>query len=1632
MNCRYKYKGHDIGTVEQLNDFLLEKHPHMSKLGDKVFQRTARQLAAQKRLDKSQEKIEELQRRYGEAKLVADSVIDGEEYMKAHRPYVGVSEFLKGQRNKDGKLYFPEFIPGEYWANRYMEWDKGNFTDDEISLFFDGDESKAVAIPVGNYNNWRDSNGVIKEEFGSDEQKRLRKMMEDKWQAQANIGTEIHNVLQLYFTEIKSGENKGKLWAEVLKENPGKWTSIFKNNIKTSLPNERIDEILEYAASLKKEIEQRYGENCVYYPEFTLSSELNKPFENRDDLHLLGRIDLLVIDEAGRPQIIDYKTSPKIYDDYSTAKKLGFTYQLGTYERMLRRWNLKTSHTNVMIAPIQMEGFRKEGDNWTFDKVVKGTTDIVRSDGEVSRTSGLASLDDRLTEDWLNNNMDEYMQAPLVPEVDSQDVVTNVKAAMEEWFPMYGNNRERTDQEVKDIITEQLGDNWLDPKTNTYHFTPKGSKITFEVANKGASSEADFFNKVKNWYQGYGERLIKRTINVANALKSAQEGDVGDIEIDDEWMRYRLSRYASKEWEVMEEFQPIVEQFGMIMVKNNITNNIDIIKMSMGDPTYLYDWGGRKHTNLIGAHEIDDYENARSNSMMLKAAKGNIEMMEAMLVLNNLNFSQPVNIGKISMMSFNSKSEKAHGLEASNKELMYSWNKLNQVAPIAQPNTLSSKDSSVKFLTKLEQAEAELKYILSQITKSQNRATIDRFSKFNPALTTLTGIVGATTLNVQNAIDALNNLRKTLESEFNMDQDLNAAGKSIHSETGLYNTQYAKTLYQYISQALLELQGIDIHQELHPQSKYLQSARIQTEGISGTYIDNAGNFSNKLLNQITSLVLDGVQSAREIGFSRIRTLRDKTEQLKKDTGYSGFIEHTIGNQTSLYDGMTYFHQNGDLLFKNPWDESDPEIMAMSDTKKEYLKWVITEFNKNRFPNLSEAQILMKQKENTSDYFQVPLVSASFASKVNTDGWLGWLKNRFRVFKDENDKFTIKSIKEGTQQALKDFQSEYLSDDVEQQIKERNKSIFDTVNMMNQSMGPNRINDIAKLRQKYGDGYFERDLERLLGTHIWAYATHEAFETRMPLIKGAYVSLAITGNSQNQDYSEVQQFVKEYVENKINHQSIVDDKLKAIKGVTGTIQQIVSWMALAFSPVQFSYQLLEGIWKDCKLIITKPDGTEAFTFKNMKKAASLVYKEMFHYSDKLTVLQGINAFYGINDMDAASFADNNSSNNHGIFNFFGKFAYKFSSRPDFYNRMTIFVSQMLEDGTLEAHSINENNELVYDWKKDKRFDKLKFENGTVTGDKKQLELYYALAQQLIRENARNSDGSIFKIGDVPPKAYSNREAEAKKAIGDTMYGYYDTSKKSLIQATLLGGLMMQMRTYWSSKKNQYLAPGGIKNQGKWVYMTDHNGEEVFYSVDENGEIDIHAPYKRKGEEGCGDIHVLQWKGRFEEGILLTCWDILKQNHYNPLNFPGLRRKYLEKINDETIDPDVRKAYQANVRAFLYDLLAFMILGLLANLMMDWKDDVIKEAKESGELRDGILASTVNIGVTAFYNSTLDLNWPKSIFEPGTDWNPVAIAYTTREAKRIYNFAMGDSEFSDTIIKSFSATRQFSPVFDVIKT
>jgi len=60
----------------------------------------------------------------------------------------------------------------------------------------------------------------------------------------------------------------------------------------------------------------------------------------------------LVIDSKGVPHVIDYKTSPKYYDDYSNPKITTFTYQMMMYKRMLAYYNFNIMDSKLLVAPI--------------------------------------------------------------------------------------------------------------------------------------------------------------------------------------------------------------------------------------------------------------------------------------------------------------------------------------------------------------------------------------------------------------------------------------------------------------------------------------------------------------------------------------------------------------------------------------------------------------------------------------------------------------------------------------------------------------------------------------------------------------------------------------------------------------------------------------------------------------------------------------------------------------------------------------------------------------------------------------------------------------------------------------------------------------------------------------------------------------------------------------------------------------------------------------------------------------------------------------------------------------------------------------------------------------------------------
>lgn len=1601
MSCYYTYKGQLIGDIRQLDDFLISKQKYQSKFGDLVFSKSNPQLSSMQRISKINEDAIELNKKYAEAKSKAQ-LIDDEEILRMTRPYVGVSEFMSGLKNDSGRLWFPEFTT-EYWAKRYLDWINGNYTKDEIEAFFNGDEHATYKMELGNQSNWRNSDGSLKDTFGTEEQNKYRQIMENKWKHQAKYGDDIHAIMQSYFSQTKPDKNGNTKYRYELWEGPqgamqlqNSINYMRKNKIiSDNLTDEKIKSILEIAKKFREQIQnQEDFDNCLFYPEITVNAKLNHEYEGRDDLSVLGRIDLLVIDNKGVPHIYDYKTSPKLYDQFSTPKELTFTYQLSMYERMLRRYGFKTSSSTINIVPLQLEGFRKDGDNWEYNKVNLGSPKLIEN------------ITEKANKDYINNNLDEYIEAPLVVDANTEDTVKTVTDIMKKCFPEYGQIK--TDQQIKELIERQGGFK-VNTSSNILEFQPRGWKQVISVENK-AGAETELFNKVRQFITGQQERSIKNAQLLITSLKNAQSEDTRQLQLPHnmgDWVGTRLSKYCSKDWEVLDnDAAEIASQFGVILLYNRVNDVMEIIKITNKDLYYQHSWG-QGRTNILGSKEADINEDSNSDSLIIKAITGNIELMETMAILNTLSFNKDVQIANVSVLN----PILGQGTETnSNKELLYNWEKLRLTFNLEDEDKFQNQ---YKLLSLAEKVNIEYQDILARINDRWQKS---EFLKFQPSITSLQNALLPN--NIDECLIALNELKTKLERDFRMSQDIltkgENKGKSIYADYQNYDQQYAKQMYQIVMRAIAELNGFNIRQEVKAHTDYLDSTNFLVNGVSGNKLDNAGNFANKLLNQVTGLALEGYQNTRDLIYSKLRELTTNVELLKKQEGYAGIKEYTIGNQASLYNGMTKYTEDGDLVFENPWKST-----TLSEYKKDFLKKAILEFNKNVHPDWTEQVVQDKINLEDREFFQVPLMSASNASKINQDGFIGYIKNKLRPF----------SSKENIINWLKDIQSNYLTDDIDKQ-QSIDGEIFQALNRMDAGYGPDRVNIIKELRNKYGDSYFERDIEKLLGAHIMAYSAQKAMQNRMPLIKAAYISLAVMGNMQGQDYSIDEKFIKQYVQSRINSLSIVDPKLRAVKGLLGEIQGTASWMALAFSPLQMTYQQMEGIWKSAKLVFTKYDGKETFTINNMKKAAGLVYKEMFNYSKVPTVLQAVNAVFGINDMDSVAFAENNSSNKYGIFNFFGRIAYHFSSRPDFYNRMTIFTAQMLSDGSYYAHSVDSKGNLIYNIKKDKRFEALfNKPKGSKEYNKAQA-LYLAIAQQLVREGAVNPDGTLFTINiDKPylPKAYSNKESESMKAIGDSMYGYYDNSKKSLMQAGFLGGLLMQMRTYWSSKKNQYLAPGGIKSQGKWVQMVSPNGKKCFYSLNSEGKIDKNSMPVEEGDPRASKTPFMQWKGRFEEGAILTLYDLLKRTCGHRGN---VKEAWKEKVSE--VDEDIVNMYKSNLKLMLSDFLGWLLIGIiLGGLLEGLADDEIKKAKKSGEFGDAMFASGTQLLFKTVHNSALDFNAINSLFDISLDWNPFAVSYMSSFLSNTADLAVGDKSFSNYITSSFSGTKPFRPIFNCIE-
>lgn len=236
-------------------------------------------------------------------------------------------------------------------------------------------------------------------------------------------------------------------------------------------------------------------------------------------------------------------------------------------------------------------------------------------------------------------------------------------------------------------------------------------------------------------------------------------------------------------------------------------------------------------------------------------------------------------------------------------------------------------------------------------------------------------------------------------------------------------------------------------------------------------------------------------------------------------------------------------------------------------------------------------------------------------------------------------------------------------------------------------------------------------------------------------------------------------------------------------IAAPIKYLASAAALGFNATLGIRNTLESLWKAPSKVIGKFFGTEdTFGFKDYSQAVMLMIGDVGDFTHNITLIEELNRIFRMQNMDSNRIAQELMSDKSGLLNMKDRLVFWTATAPDYFNRMSMLLAQMIHDGVWGSMQVTEEG-FKYNWKKDKRFE------AYANNDKSDINKYNeqrALYLYMLQE-ANQEKGLSLKEGDDLPLPYTNQKILALKNFSDTAYGFYDHSTRPLLQKMAIGSL-----------------------------------------------------------------------------------------------------------------------------------------------------------------------------------------------------------------------------------------------------
>lgn len=1291
------------------------------------------------------------------------------------------------------------------------------------------------------------------------------------------------------------------------------------------------------------------------------------------DQEIVGHIDYLFVGEDGTLHLYLFKTTSTDPKSWPNIKEEKYKYQLAFLKQMLANNGVNVKNIDLNIVPVQLTY------NDDFTKVQSINIHYPKSYS--TRRSGseyaMAKYDRQVKAFIEDNSIPFHISDKPIERADE------VNRAI---FPEINIRTEGIAQSARVWIrqapntdptgTEQLVIKEVGEPDHAYDVVINGVVHPVKSA-KSKNNNPEILELVTKYLndlednKGYSTQRLKDAIENSYVKGFPTFETVPGLMGSATTLNAVLTKYfeytedeATKrkdyKWELMKD---LIDS-NILIFRNKEDNTVDIITLTSFDLNVQA--GFAKGTNILGHYRFD------GQYVDLQGNYGNIEAVRAMELLNEvLPQLGEVRLGTLGVLSsINGSSFRKFDIGQFNKnyfqEIIKVVNKENSGLNI------ENNFRAAKFVDPVESILNEyLRIVDSKSTSEQARYAEYGFGQ----------------LSVQSSRDqqlkALQYIMTQILDTHKRFADPEYFEKTI-ATPGTSTTKNMAILYDLVTKAYLNLSGESptYQTSLDPISKMMFTAATVPDPNIRIVVNNL---------QITHDTI-----ASEFLGKFDKDIKKHFDKFYKDAGYSEAQNMVIGNQAQQYSN--FFERDvmtgkNLMVFKNPYDTSND----LKPHERELLKQVLFQIayiNHNgnfSYSSPFDSKLPQYIKEHP-EYLWVPLERASKAtSRQSARAITTRMKNQWKRMLKAGETFDefVNNLTEEERDLLgndnDDFYKMTLRNPFELSIPSSNSGFAETYKSR------------QRLLEKYGPEYFETNVENILIDFLAKHISTTQLNKLLVGSKALLLQLHLTGNFAGNEaiVKKEIKYIQDYLKVNVFNTSIMSSAEKAIIGNIAPVKSLVTNMLLGGNVVSMFRDSIEGVQQNFMRSLIKLNTD--IDPNSVRRAYQYVTTHATSNAMAVNLLSKLCLKYRLSNTDVGRIAERAKSSRNGIFNF-DNWMYGTLRSPDFLNRMTLFVAKCMHDGVWDAYSIDKDNNLVYDWKKDKRFDVYATKQVNHPEYKKQKALYLSKIREY---NMEHPESPIEPDGDLPTP-YTDREIMSIRAVGDNIYGSYDRGKKAMAENTSLGIMFGMFTTWMNGIVNNYFMAPQKNNVSRLIQEQEINdqGEKLYFN--EQGEV-------LTLEEG-GDENLPVYKNvpMITQGIMYTVLDMAR------LCKSGGVKAALDYMQGNEVA-------KANMRKLISDLLMWALFAALFGLALD---PAYKEHKKNAADNPVIMNLVTEILYKSSSRAYDQYKGPMNVIQFfGENMNPPFYSTPVQVLNEAGQAIMGQKSWKYLIFDNTGLTRSF---------